>query len=389
MHRDDAVSRVAAVAAVVAEAFTRGGDDDPSLSRGLVGAAWLLAESGDAGHRRTARSLLARAAELYGARAPNVALFAGLTGLQWTLDALSIDLFEDEPDAEADLDRLLAEHLPTARWQGHHDLVGGLVGIGVYVLANPRAGRRDPLCAALLDALERSAVRPEPDQAAWITDASLLTTPAREQFPRGRIDVGLAHGVPGVAAWLADAVMHPLLDPALQQRAARLLDAAVTWILSRREADEHRHGYPYFVAPDGARVPTPRVRLAWCYGDLGVAWAVDKSARARGRADWAAAARRIGVRAASRAADDAGVTDPWLCHGGAGVAHVFAGLARATDEPCFAEAARRWWQHALELAQPETIRAAPALLEGATGLGLALLATTRDTPPRWNPLLLL
>lgn len=387
VDHDDATSRVAELADVVAHAFADGAD--PSLSRGLVGAAWLLAESGDAGHRRTARTLLARAAELHGARAPNVALFAGITGFQWTLDALSIVLYEDEPDAEAEIDRLLAEILRSERWQGHHDLVSGLVGIGVYALANPRAGQRDELCAAIVDQLERSAIRPEPAQAAWVTDASLLASHAREQFPHGRIDLGLAHGVPGVAAWLADVVMHPEIDLALQERAARLLDAAITWALSRREAEAHPHGYPYFVRPDGQAVPTPRVRLAWCYGDLGVAWALTKSASARGRSDWAAAARCTAVRAASRDADDSGVADPWLCHGGAGVAHVFGDLARATGDAIFADAAQRWWRRALELAHEPTIRAAPALLEGATGLGLALLAAMGGAPPRWNAMLLL
>jgi lantibiotic biosynthesis protein len=382
----DAAARVAEVADVVAHAFAATGDD-PSLSRGLVGASWLLAESGAEHHRRTARGLLSRAAALHGARTPNVALFSGVTGLQWTLDALSIVLYEDVPDAEASLDRVLAQLLRADGWRGHHDLVSGLVGIGVYALANPRPGQRGALCSGLLDQLERSAIQPAPDHATWITDPSLLAADAREQFPRGRIDLGLAHGVPGVAAWLADVVIHPEIDPPLQHRAARLLDGAITWILARHEADDHPHGYPYFVEPDGRAVPTPRVRLAWCYGDLGVAWALTKSARARDRADWAEAARRIGARAAARDVMDSGVSDPWLCHGGAGVAHVFGCLARATGNPIFFDAARRWWQHALQLAPESTIRAAPALLEGATGFGLALLAAIRDTPPRWNAFL--
>lgn len=363
--------------------------DDPSLSRGLVGAAWLLAETGDAQHRRTARHLLARAAAMQAAQAPNVALFSGLTGLQWTLDALSEVLYDAEPDADADLDRLLARVLRVDRWRGDHDLVGGLVGIGVYALANPRARRKNDLCEAIVDQLERAAIRPAPEQATWITDAALLDSRARELFPRGRIDLGLAHGVPGVAAWLADVVMQPDIEPELEQRAGRLLDHAITWCLSRREADEHAHGYPYFALPDGSAVATARVRLAWCYGDLGVAWALTKAATARGRPDWLAAAGRAGRRAALRDPTDSGLTDPWLCHGGAGVAHVFTCLFRATGDAIYADAARTWWQRALDGADERTTRAAPALLEGAAGLGLALLAAIRDVPPRWHAFMLL
>src|SRR5512141_1344499 len=115
---DDAAARAAELADVVAHAFAeRSGD--PSLSRGSVGAAWLLAESGEVRHRDTARRLLARAAAEH--RASNLALFAGATGLQWTLDALSQVLYEEQADADADLDRALAEALRadrSERWQG-------------------------------------------------------------------------------------------------------------------------------------------------------------------------------------------------------------------------------------------------------------------------------
>jgi len=388
---DDAAARAAELADAVAHAFAENAGD-PSLSRGSVGAAWLLAETGEARHRDIARRLLASAATQYAARAPSFALFAGSTGLQWTLDALSRVLYDEPPDAEVDLDRVLAEALRADRaqhWQGHHDLVSGLVGIGVYALANPRAGRRAALCGAIVDQLERTALRPAPDQATWITEPSLLADDARERFPRGRIDLGLAHGVPGVAAWLAEVALHPELPGDLHERAARLLDAAIAWLLARSEANDHPHGYPYFVEPDGQPVPTPRVRLAWCYGDLGVAWALTRSATARGRADWAEAAQSAGARAAARDMFASGVSDPWLCHGAAGVAHVFGCLHRETGSTIYADAARRWWQRALELADEKTVRTAPALLEGAAGLGLALFATLRDARPRWNAMLLL
>lgn len=354
---------------LVARAFEDA--DDPSLSRGLAGACWLLAES--ARHRDLARRLLGRAAELQ--RASNIGLFAGVTGLQWTVDALSHVLYEEDPDAEVALDRHLADVL--RRDRVGHDLVSGLVGIGVYALANPRAGQCEALCDAIVDQLERAALRPDATQAAWLTEPALLASDTRARFPDGCLDLGLAHGVPGVAAWLAEVAVHPALAPALQARAARLLDAAIAWMLAR--SGDHPHGYPYFVAPDGHAVPTPRVRLAWCYGDLGIAWALAKAARACDRADWAAAGRRVGARAAAREIADSGVVDPWLCHGAGGIAHVFGCLARATGEPSYGDAEARWWQHAHALAGT-----APGLLEGAAGLGLAMRRAAR-----WDAMLLL
>jgi len=68
-----------------------------------------------------------------------------------------------------------------------------------------------------------------------------------------------------------------------------------------------------------------------------------------------------------------------FCHGAIGLAHIFNRLYQANGEPVFREAARRWFGHVLDESQ----------LEGAAGIGLALLAAMTPLEPRWDRLFLL
>src|SRR6185436_19195440 len=113
----------------------------------------------------------------------------------------------------------------------------------------------------------------------------------------------------------------------------------------------------------------------------------------------------IARAAAARPAADAGVRDPGVCHGAAGLAHLFNRFWQASGEEVFAEAARFWIGRTLELrvpgaeiagfrawhAQPvpqgEWI-AEPGFLEGATGIGLVLLAAVSTVEPEWDRILL-
>ncbi len=64
-------------------------------------------------------------------------------------------------------------------------------------------------------------------------------------------------------------------------------------------------------------------RLAWCYGDPGIAASLMAAAGAAGRPDWYRVAVDVACRAAARDLALAGVKDSGICHGAAGLAHIF------------------------------------------------------------------
>lgn len=157
--------------------------------------------------------------------------------------------------------------------------------------------------------------------------------------------------------------------------------------------------------------PLRASRLAWCYGDLGVAVTLFGAARRTGEQPWAEAALHLARLTAQRPPEKSGVVDAGLCHGAAGVGHLYNRLFQATEESLFAEAARAWLLRALTMRKPDQGIAGylsyiptqdlrqdselrqdfcpdTSFLTGVTGIALALLAGVAPIAPDWDRLLL-
>jgi hypothetical protein len=229
---------------------------------------------------------------------------------------------------------------------------------------------------------------------AWHTPPELLPPWQREQAPQGYTNLGLAHGIPGVVAILARYVTAGV-DAA---RARVLLDGAVGFLRSVA-GPEAGNRYPAWLP---AR-PGGTCRVAWCYGDLGVAVALQAAAAAAGRDDWRRDALELAHGMAARPYESSLVLDGGLCHGASGVAHMFNRLAQATGDAGLAKAADAWFGHTLAIRRPDglagypralynegnpTWEPSPDLLNGSTGVALALHAAISPIEPAWDQLLL-
>jgi lantibiotic biosynthesis protein len=320
-------------------------------------------------------------------------LVGGWCGIGWMLANLLDDETADE--SCAGFDRELRDRVEVDEWLGDYDLLRGLAGIGQYALARRHTedGRR--ILARVLDHLEATAER-SAEGLAWLTRPELLA--AREAFPRGRYDYGLAYGMPGVAGLLAR-----LIDAGVEaDRSYRLLDGCVSFLLGT-VPPRRPSRFPAYVSP-GQRDP-PGARLSWCYGDAGVALALLSAARAARRADWEREAVALALQAAARSSATAGVVDAGVCRGAAGLGHAFHRLYLAVGDARLRDAARSWLRIALEhrvagagLAGYRTWYAAAgeapgwhddaSLLNGAPGTALALLAAAFDVEPDWDAMLM-
>ena len=277
-----------------------------------------------------------------------------------------------------------------------HDLISGVVGIAVPVLQRIADGRpspsSEPIARSILGHLERLS-RTQPTGLAWHTPASLLPQWQRELAPDGYINLGLAHGIPGVIAILARYIAAGVEV----SRARRLLDGAVAYLLSVAEPTMGARYHAWLPSKGGG------TRVAWCYGDLGVAVALMAAASATGRDDWRATALELAHGMAVRSFESSQVIDAGLCHGAAGVAHLFNRMAQATGDAELARAADTWFDHTIAMRRSEPIagyprampvngvinwEAAPDLLTGATGIALALHAAISPIEPAWDQLLL-
>lgn len=410
--RDEALTRVRAIAAALdrdPDAWPLSAVSDPralrlaSLASGRAGLALFHAWAAGAGLDPRGEALavarLGEAFDLVASRTMDASLFCGFTGVAWAAHQLSPVEGDDDPVAGID-DALLALVEDDA-FEPAYDLVDGLVGIGVYALARlPRpAARRLAECV-----LERLADRSslEPVGRSWrsgVLSSRALRTGVSEESTEPWWNLGLAHGVPGVLAWLARAARAGVR----QADALALLEGGVAWLAAQRLPAETGGAFADFVSHDLEPEPS---RLAWCYGDPGVAVALLAAARALGRTDIEALALDTAHRAAARPPERSFVVDTGLCHGAAGVAHAFHRLARATGDATCRDAARRWFAEALapradrggvagfatfsfeRVTEGEYLED-PCLLTGAAGVGLALMAAATDAAPDWDAAFLL
>jgi lantibiotic biosynthesis protein len=372
---------------------------DASLSGGVAGLAILcgyLAKS-DYDDGENAEQFLEQAVQTLTEEPLGPSFYVGFTGVAWAIAHLREQLFEaDDEDPNEEVDQALQEYL--SRWKGDYDLVNGLVGIGVYALKRlPRPAARDILESVVTLLSETAEYGPE--GVTWFTESARITPRQRESYPEGYYNLGVAHGVPGVIAFLGEVCAAGIaLD-----RAAPLLEGAVAWLLHRKLPDSAKGLFSSWVAPG---VQQNEFRIAWCYGGAGVAAALLHAGRCVERPDWEREALDIARRVALRAREKSDMADTGLCHGTAGLGHIFNRIFQATGDEFFKEAARFWFQRTLELKRPgqgiggytalfldeqgESIEEPwPGLLVGATGIALALLAAVNTVSPAWDQMLLL
>jgi hypothetical protein len=373
-----------------------------SLAGGLAGQslfyAYLALHGSDDSHAERAAGLLENAVELLAEYPTDPSLYGGFAGVAWTVEHLQGRLFEEEEDGEdpnLDIDEALLTLLERPDWPGEYDLIGGLVGFGVYALERLPRPTAVTCLERVVDRLAECA-DPRPEGTAWFTPPERLPEWQREYHPKGNYNLGLAHGLPGVIAVLGGICAAGVAV----ERARPLLDDTVRFLLARKLPPELGSCFATSYHPDEAPASS---RLAWCYGDPGVAASLLAAARAVREPAWEAEALATAVSVAERPFEKALIRDAGLCHGSAGLAHLLNRMYQTTGEERLAQAARFWFNWTLQFRQPgegvagfrawsvnpEPIwRSDPGFLEGAAGIGLALLAALSPVEPAWDRTLL-
>jgi len=377
------------------------GERDASLAGGQAGAAVLFAwdwvARQRAGAREISSSCLDRAIESVASETMPPVLYEGWVGVAWAVELVDAVLDPGGEDRNEDVDEAVAAALARqGMFLSPHDLIRGVTGLGVYALERlPRPAAVVALRAAL-QRLEESARRDDRG-AFWWTPAVALPPDVREQYPSGWADLGVAHGLGGAIGFLARMYAAGIE----RERVRRLLDEAVRWLLSYAIDVSGGPTVPNCVIPDE---PLKPCRLAWCYGDPGLAAVLLLAGRLVGETAWAHEAVNLAVASTRRLPVHTGAVEASICHGTASLGHVYNRLYQATGEPVLGEAARYWFDRTLAfVGQTRSaggdwvrgtadVNAPPwtgiGVLEGAAGIALALLAAATPVEPSWDRMLL-
>lgn len=397
--QQEALSVARDVALILARDYSPSTFPEASLAEGHAGLAllfdvaarvWPAEETWPAARSRSVDHVMNAIAE----SVMDANLYKGLAGAGFALQQLAHlqllpKLLEDTDEDElAEIDAALWQHLATTdACQGDYDLIFGWVGLGVYGLERRHRAMGAACAARVVERLAETAERSPDGTITWFTPRRLLTDWQQERYPRGCYNVGLAHGVVGIAAFLARAVT---LEGDIGEKARELLTGCLKWLRAQRTPAD---------ASEILGLPLVGERPTWCYGDLGVATALLLASHV----DAHSRAEALEVTSLEHGFDPHAAIHLTVCHGLAGTGHLFNRIYQATGDERIEKAARLWISRTISHRRPDIAVAGypdvtgkgdaelfprAGILSGAAGVALVLLAAATDHEPVWDRMLL-
>jgi lantibiotic biosynthesis protein len=309
----------------------------------------------------------------------------GMSGVAWCIDMLNDDGIISEKATDifgeniyTDLSAAAASLLE----RGNYDYLHGAIGIMLYL------NDRNKDIGELTDKL--ISLGQTPSGLMW---RSLHA----EEEVRVCYNLSLAHGNPGVLGLLIR-VYRKSKDAHLR----KAIHDLVSFILKCRFKDSSKKSvFPnYVVLPITDEMKASRI--AWCYGDLGIAQTLlEASSTIESEALKEEAAAIFKSCMQRKDKKDSFIADAGFCHGSAGVAHMYNRLFLTTQNEEYLQSASYWFSYTMDLATysdglagfkaftAEGMRNEPSMLEGIAGIGLSLISAIEPIDPKWDKFFML
>jgi len=320
----------------------------------------------------------------------------GLSGIGWALEHLAQKGYAqyDTNVLLEDFDAVLFNALRFEMKNGNYDFLHGAVGIVLYFISRMQKNE------ALLQVLQQFIVQlNELVEKQSINSIKWISMIDHETQKTG-YNISLSHGMASIAVILSKLYTVKGIDKELVRN---LLQGCINYILEQ-EIDKDKYGsfFPNFAIE--SMKPLHGSRLAWCYGDLGIAMSLWQAGVVLQNETWKNKALKVLLFAAEKRRDLGKnfVKDACLCHGTTGIGHIFYRAWWNIRLPEFKDAADYWFDQTLKMAKFDDGLAGYkawygkegwvnefSLLEGIAGIGLALLTYYYEIEPTWDECLLL
>jgi len=326
---------------------------------------------------------------------------AGIAGGAWAIEHATEEGFIDV-DCDAllsDLDDFLMENVTLTVNENFFDFLHGIQGIGFYFLKryqNTKSdGLREKYKRNILHIVERlaSASIPHGDTVKWESYLS------REEDLKG-FNIGLSHGMSSIVNFLSRLVSYNDFKAETES----LLKKAVNFIISIEYNNAQQVScFPDWITSNNEK--SDSCRLGWCYGDLGIALSLWRAGQVLEDTSICDKAILVMKKACKRTTtEETRINDAGLCHGSYGVMHIFNYMYKETGDDIFKEASEYWMQESLAMAVHDNGHAGYMqwrggedagwrneinLLEGVSGIGLAILSYLAPFETKWDECLLI
>ncbi|RKR85151.1 lanthionine synthetase-like protein [Mucilaginibacter gracilis] len=322
----------------------------------------------------------------------------GLAGFGWLINYLIKNDFIDEDS----IDVLRPSHPYLLNFagqtikDGNYDYLHGALGTGIYLLSGLEDLTLTIGLENLVQQLNLLCIKGPKYTGKW----TFYDYNGRHN---GQINTSLSHGMASIILFLCEA-FKAQIAPSI---CLELIERAVNFYHSIcQNTDIDKCFFPDMLYTDQNNTKK-KSRLAWCYGDLGIGWALlEASAILNDSSTYDLAMAIFLYSANRRSLPDNEVYDAGFCHGTAGIAHIFHMVYQKTADLNCKDAARFWINKTLSFSSSKnaivdhtpfsTISGTSSpllgeigLLEGMAGIGMVLLNSICSSKTNWDSCLLL
>ena len=373
----------------------------PSLASGYPGIALFYSYysqfTQDTHYQNLSSSIIENCFEYIAQNDATYTFADGIAGLGWTIQhLLKNNLLEGTEDALDEIDDYLKQVSIYQIKSGNYDFLHGSMGCGIYFLERANKVSHDAL-GKLINGLSKTAVRKE--EGIFWPDRFINAAQNRQDLIA---NFGLAHGLPSIAVFLSKVYNKDIK----QIQCKELLEQCINFMLSYASYLKTSKNFLPQSILYGAKLNEVdyKGRLAWCYGDLGIAIALYQASISLTRDDWKQIAVNIVINTTHRIHyEDTMIVDGGVCHGMAGVAHIYKRFYYYTENVLFLDSANYWYSRLLKFIENRGIDnfsewyppqnkwiESFGLLTGLAGVGISLIsAVSDDIEPKWDRCLLL
>lgn len=317
---------------------------------------------------------------------------SGFMGIAWAIHHLADQNLIEHPDDATwcDIDQAVVDFTMAELNSGIYDFLHGGLGGVPYLLARHPQGVSEKTLVNVVEALATLADRDE-HGIRWKDYRTRIK--ALDYRDEPVYNLGLAHGIPSIISTLSMIYRKGIARKKIKE----LIDGSIEWLLHQKNGPAGAVSvFPTYISTAGSKL-SPVSRLGWCYGDLGIAVALNHAGCALTNAKYKDLASKILLHTRmSRTCENGFIEDASICHGSMGVSHIYRSMYRTSGQPWLRHEADRWLHTSLHRASDST---APAgfnylvqdgyitrynLIEGLAGIGLALMGAINPKDTSWD-----
>lgn len=210
-------------------------------------------------------------------------------------------------------------------------------------------------------------------------------------------NISMSHGMSAIVCYLARLIKNEFTT---NHNIYGLCKTAISYINSQAfDVNDNGSFYPYKSKDDPNAMY--RSRLAWCYGDLGIALSQFYAGTLLQDVTIINRSLEVLIYAATnrRNLSENGVVDAGICHGTSGIAQCFNRMYQNTHATVFKDALDYWVEKTISFSSEDEYAGyivhnpigkdyhSLSLLEGLTGIGLSLISYLFSNSYQWDKIL--